>query len=58
MPTDEKKYFESILAKQEEIYESAIAKVERGAAPAKSSRPGVLFCGAAVALFVGVVGAL
>jgi hypothetical protein len=58
MPTDAKKYFESVFAKENEIYESAIAKVERGAAPAKSSRSGVLLCGAAVAVFVGAVGVL
>jgi hypothetical protein len=58
MPTDAKKYFESIFAKENEIYESAIAKVERGAAPAKSSRSDVLLYGAAVAVFVGAVGAL
>jgi hypothetical protein len=58
MPTDAKKYFESVFAKENDIYESAIAKVERGAAPAKSSRSGVLLCGAAVAVFVGAVGAL
>jgi hypothetical protein len=58
MPTDAKKYFESIFAKENDIFESAIAKVERGAAPAKSSHPGVLLCGAAVAVFVGAVGAL
>jgi hypothetical protein len=58
MPTDAKKYFESVFAKDQEIYESAVAKLEKGAAPATSSRPGALLCGAAVAAFVGAVGVL
>ena len=58
MPTDARDYYESIFAKEYEIYESAVAKVERGAAPATSSRSSMLLCGAAVAAFVGAVGVL
>lgn len=58
MPTDAKNYFASIFAKEGEIYESAVAKLERGAAPATSGRPAMILCGAAVAAFVGAVGVL
>ena len=56
MPTDTRQYFESVMEKQEQIIESAIADV-RNAAPA-TSRGGVLVWGAVAAGLVGAAGLL
>jgi hypothetical protein len=56
MPTDTRQYFESVMEKQEQVIESAIAGVQN-TAPAKS-KGGVLVWGAVAAGLVGAAGML